>query len=587
MHCDDALPLLSAALDEPLTPAEAAALAEHVAGCPDCQAFQAHLEALRRELRYETVTDVPDVAPAVLEAITRPRRPAWPQAAAAFAAGLFAGAVFVGLGIGQPSHIAVADLPARVLAAQSAVETLAADVRVVERGWHDDVPERIYTGTLAYRAPESLALSLRDETDYPAPDWQPNHIQAVTDGDTVWTSGPAPCPRELLPGCTPPEPRTRTLLGREPFDASAPAPLDLVVPVASFNQAGQPEVLGTTRLDDRPAVGVAVTAAQVAPLLDGLRQAGHWREVHPADRVELWLDADALVPLAVDVLPADDAERDLWAARRGYADPAGTAILELRLGGVRLNEPVAAFPRPPADGVVKRPGFREQPVDIAPAWLPDGLRYHRSGVVANGGPRVEVAAYSDGRAWVIVRRTADWQGEGLFGDLGEAVRPVSLDDAGVAYVNPGGTRIALRGEDVDVVVAGSVGEEGLVRIASGLGVTGQPLPAAEVALAGLLVPADPDGFAAPGARRSDDTVTLVYVGPGERWFSLTQGPGDVLSPPLEPDVRGVQVRGTIGRYTPSLGELEWHEAPGETVSIRSDTLTLAELVALAEQLERR
>ena len=82
---------------------------------------------------------------------------------------------------------------------------------------------------------------------------------------------------------------------REPFADATPVPLDLVTPVRSFTPAGAGASLGARRVAGRAATGVAATAAQVAPLLAGLAPAGagNLRSLHPADRVELWLDEAA------------------------------------------------------------------------------------------------------------------------------------------------------------------------------------------------------------------------------------------------------------------------------------------------------
>jgi hypothetical protein len=46
------------------------------------------------------------------------------------------------------------------------------------------------------------------------------------------------------------------------------------------------------------------------------------------------------------------------------------------------------------------------------------------------------------------------------------------------------------------------------------------------------------------------------------------------------------VRSADGRYSLALGELEWVEH-GRVVSLRSTTLSLEELLAIAQSLERR
>jgi hypothetical protein len=101
---------------------------------------------------------------------------------------------------------------------------------------------------------------------------------------------------------------------------------------------------------------------------------------------------------------------------------------------------------------------------------------------------------------------------------------------------------------------------------------------------GVLVPPELEGFAPAAARVVDGTVIISVTGPGARGFVLTQTRDGALAPPLDPDVQGLEVRGVAGRYTASLGELEWVEG-GYAVSLRSDTLTVDELVAIAGRLE--
>jgi hypothetical protein len=76
----------------------------------------------------------------------------------------------------------------------------------------------------------------------------------------------------------------------------------------------------------------------------------------------------------------------------------------------------------------------------------------------------------------------------------------------------------------------------------------------------------------------------VYAGPGTRGFALTQRPSPSLPPPSSGDEIGLDVRGTTGRYSQQRGEVEWVEG-GSAVSLRSDTLGLAELLTIAGHLE--
>lgn len=396
------------------------------------------------------------------------------------------------------------------------------------------------------------------------------------------------------------------MTSREPFDEGHPPALDLVLPAESFLRSGAPALLGERQIGGRTAVGVRVSAAQVAPLLDGLRAVGDWRQVHPTDRVDLWLDQAVYTPLELLVHPAQGEERQLWAARRGYRDVPGQAIVELRLHDIEVN-PAPSDPADPSvvDGAPRDDeqsagfdtGFTDGPVGLpAPEWLPAGMQHYRSGTIATPkGPSVEVRTWTDGRAWVKVRATGGWTGERLFGGLGDAVHVLDLGDAGVGYADDGGDRIAIHTTHLDLVVTGSVPADVLQRIAAALPVVGEPVPAtwpeahtmaasqAGEALPGLLLPTATEGFGAPGISVREGIATSVYAGAGSRSFTLTQVPGGRLSPPVDPDTTGVEVRGTSARYAPGRGELEWVE-DGSLLSLRSGTIGVGELLAIAESL---
>jgi hypothetical protein len=519
--------------------------------------------------------------------------------AAAVAGAIIGASVVSGTRPGEPPQPVAANIPARVLRAQARLDSLAARVHVVERGWHPRVPTRTYIGTLRYRAPESVALRLDDLTAYPSGAWKANNVSFVVDGGRLWSSGPAGCPIEALPRCTPPARRVQIVEGREPFAADAPAPLDLVLPAGAFAVGTTAAVLpGAASVAGRAATRVLMTAAQAEPLLAGLRRAGNWREVHPTDQVELWLDKEALAPLRAVVRAADSAERRRWAAAHGYRDRAGEAVLEMKLSHVVVNGPVDAtdFPTTLAAPVVRDGGFRDQPVEApTPTWVPPGLQPHREGTVASGaGPVVTVRSWSDGRAWLAVRTTSAWTGGRLFGDVGDVVRE-RRGANGVVYLSEAGDKVAVHGAGIDLVVTGTVGTDALVRVAEASGVAGLPVPAGWVegpgtlaqgaaALPGLLVPTVA-GFAPPAVRVAGTSVTIAVAGDGRRGFALVQTAGDVLSPPFDADVLAVRVRGRSARYTPERGQLEWVE-DGKVVELRSRTLGIEELLAVAHGLSR-
>ena len=629
MRCDEARPLLSAAFDaDPIDARALASARDHARGCDACAAFERSMVATRQALQ-RSVASTPDVWAGVLATITatpataddeatddvaavtrlgeRPPRPrrrsSWLPAAACLLVGLLIGGTLVSNRSTPPS--AAATIPERVATAQFALRTLAAELTISEHGWHPDVPTRTFTGDLAFSSPEQLSIELRDTTTYPSSDWAPNNVRVVVRSDSWWSSGSRDCPGAVQASCTAAAPRVAAVSGREPFDAGTPAPLDLAVPVGSFDRAAQPELLGTRTIDGREAIGVVSSAAQVQSLLDGLRTAGNLRHFFPTDRVELWLDQEALVPLAVRVSAASDADRRTWQVNHGYADGAGAVLLEVELHRVAINRAVdpTRFPAAPAGASTRDAGFvgsideATAAAKVHPSADPAGLPSSRSGTAGRGtATEAVVRTWSQGRSWVKVRVSDRWSEARLFGELGTVVRPRSLADGSPAYANDDGSRVAIHGEGIDVVVEGSLPVDQLVQIGSSLGVRGYPVPAdwrdaatatvadAQRLVPGLLVARAPVGFVATPAVRTDGNVaTLAYVGAGRRAVVLVETPGERLSPPLDMDAAGVSVRGITGRYSPARGELEWIEG-GVSVSLRSSTLSRGELLAFAKAL---
>jgi hypothetical protein len=217
----------------------------------------------------------------------------------------------------------------------------------------------------------------------------------------------------------------------------------------------------------------------------------------------------------------------------------------------------------------------------------------RTGTAGSVGYR----SWSDGRAWLTVRATTSWPGGRLFGGLGRDVVPVDLGDAGAGYLSGDGRRVAVHAAGLDIAVAGSIATDELRREAASLGVVGEAVPAgwdeastatlaeAVGAAPDLLVPAGHAGFGPPAVRIDGSQVELRYDGAGDRAFTVVRGAADGLTPPLEPDVSAVTVRGHPGRWQAATGDLEWVEA-GHVRAVRSETLSLDELLAVARSLER-
>ena len=613
MTCTDARSRVSERLDG-LSPE---GLDEHVAHCASCRAFLDSAEDVRRRLRFEAVGEVPDVATAVRARLDadpvgsgpspsnqgasprarngRPRRGSRSLvavAAAALAAGVLIGVNLVGVGDDGPRPVAAQSLPARVAAAQARVDGLQAELRLTERGWNPAVPERRYTGSLDYRAPESLALSWRDVSTYPSGAWRPNDVDLRTDGATWVATGVPDCPSVAQPGCSS-APRERTVSGRPPFADDAPVPLDLVVPVRSFPDRDTAEVVGEGTVAGRRTVEVTVAAAQVAPLLVGLAPAGNLRAVHPIDQVELSLDAEDMVPLRLRVLASADPGRRAWAAQRGYADRPGLAIIDMEVTGLRLAAPPAGGFAPPAGTVAGDAGFRPGPtgLDLEPV-APEGFTLGRVGRI-DGPTPTAVWSWTDGRAWIRLQATDAWSGRGLFGGLGPLVRPVRLGD-GEAFVSPDGRRVGRHGEELDLVVDGSVGTDALVAVLTASGIASVDLPPSwpEVRSAspevvrrsvpgalGLAV----EGFEAAAGRVDGRTAVLFTAGAGDRRLLLEQTPGRRIAQPTELVYESVRVRGVDGRYAPGPNRLEWVES-GLVLTLQGTGLDRGELLAVAEGL---
>jgi hypothetical protein len=176
------------------------------------------------------------------------------------------------------------------------------------------------------------------------------------------------------------------------------------------------------------------------------------------------------------------------------------------------------------------------------------------------------------------------------------VRPIDLGPAGQGYVSADGRLVALHGDDLDVVVGGSLPPDQLQDVAADLGVVGQVVPASwseaasgtlsgtARAVPGLLAPRHLDGFGSAAVRVDGQTVSQVYAGPGDRGFTLVQDPAAAqLAPSGAGDEVGVTVRDAPGRYSYEQGQLEWVEG-GTTRVLRSPSLTLGELLAIAEGL---
>ena len=316
-------------------------------------------------------------------------RPLTAAVAAALVTGMIVGAAFVGVGHDTTPTAWAEDLPQQVVEAQRDITSLEARIVVTERGRPDHEGERRFTGQLSYEAPERLALELTEDVDSglaeqaidaarqagnPSVGDDDSDDDGTDDSGAEVASGSATDEAggwsvlrpgegdvhllvrddrwwlETVRSCTDiagetscPRGGSRWTLevtGREAFSDAAPIPLELIGAVDSFTLAAAPPVLGERRIAGRDAVGVRVPAAQVAHFLAALSPGGDLRAVHPSDPVDVWLDRDDLVPLAVDVTAGPSDERAAWATANDFHEQAGDTVLSFSVVSIAVNEAV-------------------------------------------------------------------------------------------------------------------------------------------------------------------------------------------------------------------------------------------------------
>jgi hypothetical protein len=592
MRCEQARRLLSARFDGEQVPGSS--LDDHLHGCAACTSFQTEIARVRSHLRLQSLEEVPDVLPAVLSSIgERKSRGGWLVPAAAFGVGVVISATIFGArGL---SPVLAMPIHERVATAQNSVRSFSAQFELIEYGYHPQVPERKFAGNIIYTAPETMWLRLTDTTTYPNPAWRANDVELVVKGITAWSRARPDCPRLSLPGCLSPQATLELVAGRDPFSPTPSAPLDLVVPASSLRFDAEHQRIDLAEPSGRPAVGLEISAAQATPLLEAVIGLGSWREIHPTDRVHLWLDPEFLVPLSFIVYPAATPDRQTWAARRGYDDPADRPTFEFRIQEWSINQAAkTVLPGIPEEAAGRDLGFRPHGLTqlVDP---PEGFDLAGSGTIESF---VQVWAWSDGRAWIRLDLRPPWTEPyhplrvqpGLFGREGRTVRPL----AGVGIYTDG-TAVFVHGAKGDAVLRGSVPFKVLEDLAGSLHLGNQPVPEnwpeaqaetiaqAAVGHPGLLIVPSPPGFAAPVVAKTGEAVVLDYIGSGERRFRLVERPGSNISPPIDPDARTVGLRGLVARFSPGLSELEWVEN-GIVLSLSSHSLDLGELVRLAESL---
>lgn len=584
---------LSARLDGEANDAMAAAVDEHVAACAPCREHEERLWSVRRAVRARAAERVPDLTAPILARISeerrsRPRAQRRERVRYAFVGAAASIVVLLAASLPwssrPPGSATAAELVAGVRAAARTLESYEATFTVRETGWLATVPDRRFNVALAYAAPERVALRIDDRTTYPSEVWPRNDIVLVSDGTSLSVREPATCPRDALPDCSPRTTERRVIVDRQPFDGIHRVPTDAVLPLTTLAGPEGLEIRGTGTVLGRSAHAVALRYGQAIPLIESFQVGGLWRDFHPSDEVELWLDRATWFPLKVEVRAADSTERADWAARNGYRDRAGTTLLRITATSLAETDPPPGSFAVNERGIVRTGGFRARDLDeLGSSLIPrdlGGLDPYRAGEAG----AATIVAWARGINYVkLVERPAAGALEDL---IAEEVR---LGAIGPAYYLPASERdprrLIMFTGDRTIRLESNLPRADLLRIASSISVRTRQVASADLvgrkgAWARRVNPEDlrtiniapdpsfmPEGYAA--------RVGLLLYGPignktlnvyyrraeaeiGGSGIQITRSvPADRLTPSSK-DLIGTTITGDIqGRWSIERSELEW------------------------------
>jgi outer membrane lipoprotein-sorting protein len=595
--CDAIRPELSAYIDGESTDTMRRQIEEHLATCQSCRNEEASLRAVRKLVRIQPVEDIPDLAPAIMARIEgRSRRvlDPWQErfriaAVAAAAAALIVIGASLPFGPETPDVAAASEITQGVRTAARNLKAYSATFSVVERGWHPEVPLRRMTATIDFRAPEDLRLEIDDHTPYPTTQWPANDVTLVATSNRWWIEEPSSCPAVALPDCAAPTTwagvvERRVVVNRQPFDGTSSLPTDIVLPLETLAAEEGFDVLGTTRVAGRDAYRLGLDYREAVPLIGSLQAGGAWREFHPLDPVELWIDSQTWFPLQFQVHTGTSPDRELWASRRELYDPPGQVLLGVRV--TDFSEPTSFLAdtfHVPASGLRRDGGFEshgELGFTIRPTFVAD-LTPYRSGFTIDGS---KILTFSDGMSYLKVIG-----GEGgLSSAAVQAAEEIMLPDGGHVYYLPAtttlGRSVELASHGRSIQLQTNLSRDALLRVASSLDLDGERAPKViekssgvtiqrvrpERAFAKLRFTNEPsflpEGYRAATASlaRTRDGVRIVTV-----YFRRAEGEFDGLGlrvvqskpvsflPPSSEEFVEVQVGELRGRWSPERGELEW------------------------------
>jgi hypothetical protein len=610
----------------------------HLAGCVTCRSFEAGAVTIREGLRLEVAEDVPPhLLGKIMELVeageparsSRPwQMPRTRPLAAAFLLGALVAAIAVGGIVPRGPRPALAtEIPGRIAEASAEVTGYTASFHITEHNFRPEVPVRRFRTSVFFRAPEHFRTVTTDLSEYPSTEWPQNNISLEVEQGHWRLDAPRACPRLALPACATPEREVQAVEGREPFDAYAILPTDIILPLRTLAGTDRVDVVGTAQVSGSEVVQVRLDYRDALPLFAFLRAGGSWRPFFPTDSVILSLDTKTWFPLAYQVRAGAGRERLDWAGSQGLAqDQADAVIFDARVESLTFS------PTPPGAGIsssldgARDAGFVDlsfqsltEQIGYMPAVPADlgGLTRYRTGSYKDQSRRQEaMVSYTKGLGWIKIRQTQTWNQPALFGNVGSLASPVDLPGGGIAYYEPAtetlGRRLSIHGDGWDLYVESNLPPEELLRIAGSLPVKGRPAPqewsvrtwpggivreqiSLDQAVSRapyLQVPMDkPEGYevAAVHLVKASGTegVTLFLRRPGMEidgvGIRIHQARGEMLPPPMDPDVSRVQLGEVTARYSPSRSEIEWVDE-GVYRSITAGSLDLAGLVAMARSM---
>ncbi len=654
MDCRGVQAALSARMDgERLSPRVASAVERHLARCPACAAFDRAAWRLRERVRFEVAPAVPDLVEPIMAAVRaearapasvpearvgppperpRPRlaergRPATrvrrlAPLAAALAFGTIAGSLVVGGPWQRPESAGVgaAEITRSVAAAAMRLSSYQARFEITERDLAPEVPVRHLSMDVWFRAPERFRLDVVDHTRYPSRDWTPNDLELVLNGSRWYSVAPSACPVGPCP------PRVSRIRNRLPFSWSAPAPTDLVVPVATFADDAGIHVVGRGTVLGRSAVEVRMPFERARALFPFLSLGGAWRPFFPGDRVDLWLDSSSWSPLRYTVSPAPTREREAWALRFGLPrEPPSHPVLVVAATFVSLRPPSAGVFRIPAGPGAEDQGARSVPLADVPAvtgFEPvtptrlEGLHLYRVVVPPRGDGSQTVITYARGLSYLKLAEARGRPEDAPLGPVGPQAQEVRLANGGLAYYEPAtpehGRRLSIHTGLSELYLETNLPRSALLRVAGSIPVAGAGIPqswrvhssadgaterlslarAAATVSFPIAIPSRlPAGYAFASAeivRLGASTAVNLYFQQRDADFGggpirLHIEPGASLPPASSARQAGVDVDGSPGRWTPDRRQLEWvHD--GVYYSLDAGGLDLAELLAIARSL---